>query len=73
MKWGPRPHLTALPHPSQALIPEITGPLGHRQPPAEKELPELSHCNRKLQEETRGGRHKEDTRVPRGQDATARV
>ncbi|KAB0398110.1 hypothetical protein E2I00_019759, partial [Balaenoptera physalus] len=35
-----------------APIPEVTGPLGHRQPPAEKKLPELSHCDQKLQEET---------------------
>ena len=32
---GPSPGLTALPHPTQALISEIPGPLGHCQPPAE--------------------------------------
>ena len=32
---GPSPVLTALPHPTQALIPEIPGPLGHHQPLAE--------------------------------------
>ena len=31
----PSPGLMALPHPTQALIPEIPGPLGHCQPPAE--------------------------------------
>ncbi|TKC46004.1 hypothetical protein EI555_012546 [Monodon monoceros] len=42
-----------------APIPEITGPLGHRQPPAEKELPALNHCHWKPQEETRGGDEEE--------------
>ena len=32
---GAQSWLTALPHPIQAPIPEIPGPLGHRQPPAE--------------------------------------
>lgn len=31
----PSPGLMALPHPTQALIPEIPEPLGHCQPPAE--------------------------------------
>ena len=55
--WGPSPGLTALPHPTQALVSEIPGHWVTISLQL-RELPELSHSSWRLQEETLGGRRR---------------